>query len=103
MEKSAVLSKFKGSVFAALSGDCIGAIYERNWAPVKLSILQSLEENLKKSGNNVTEVPFIGNSCYFSFVTFSDECHGWQERGCFHSRDCKFMQLYCWLTIRPPF
>jgi len=50
METPNMLSKYKGSVYAALAGDCIGAIYEPMWSPVPFKTLITLDQKLKSAG-----------------------------------------------------
>ena len=62
MESLTLLSKFKGSVFAALAGDCIGAIYEPNWSPVPFKILMELDEKLKSTGEKL-KISAVNRQC----------------------------------------
>ena len=50
MENPSLLSKFKGSMFAALVGDCIGARYEADWCPVAYKDLVQMDQSLKAEG-----------------------------------------------------
>ena len=50
MKTPSLLSKYKGSVYAALAGDCFGAIYEPNWSPVPFNVLITLDQKLKSAG-----------------------------------------------------
>ena len=50
MEKPTLVSKFKGATFAALAGDCIGSLYEVDWAPVSLATLLKLDKDIKQIG-----------------------------------------------------
>ena len=60
MERYPLLSKFKGVLHAALAGDSIGAVFERDWAPVPLDILLELDKKLKHlSGEFICSLGYI--------------------------------------------